>query len=225
MAKKFLYTTENITWFESFLKSEGFSEALGIVWKYGHEGPYHFEVRHKRLEIVEKFKDLVIHATCIKPRYREDKGFTEWHCNISLNHPFLKKIKQLGWAPLIKKERAYPKGDFNHDIFIKTYILMRHDVGMVREKTKKGVLKRARLRIHGSTNILEHINQHLHEKIGVGLKKLQTDLKVDRAKILHYQSKRDIPAILEYVGAWEALEKFNSFELGYEKNLMDKIHI
>lgn len=59
MAKKFLYTPEDIAWFESFVKSDEFSEALGIVWKYGQEGTYHFEVRHKKREIVERFKSLV----------------------------------------------------------------------------------------------------------------------------------------------------------------------
>lgn len=100
---------------------------------------------------------------------------------------------------------------------------MRHDVGMIREKTSKGILNRARLRIHGSSDILQHINQHLHEKLGAGLKKLQTDWKIDRAKTIYYQSPKEIPMILEYVGAWEALENFNSFELGYENHTDDTV--
>lgn len=213
MAKKFLYTPENIVWFESFLKSNEFSEALGIVWKYGYKNPSYFQIRHRKQEIVERFKILIKDTTPIKTHYRKDKDFTEWSCNISLNHPFLQKIKQLGWTPLGKQERMYPKGEINHDIFIKTYILMRHDVELVQEKKQKKIVKRARLRLHGSTNILQHINLHLHTKLNVSLKTIQTHSKVNRTKTLYYQSTKEIPIILEYIRAWETLEKFNSFTL------------
>ncbi|HFK1409887.1 TPA: hypothetical protein ACGXKU_006132 [Bacillus cereus] len=66
--------------------------------------------------------------------------------------------------------------------------------------------------------MLQHINQHLHNKLGVSFKKLQTDEKVERAKILCYQSKREIPVILKYIDSKESLEKFNSFKLGYVEN-------
>ncbi|MBT2579479.1 hypothetical protein J7E43_19115 [Bacillus sp. ISL-8] len=217
MAELFQYTVAANEWFECFVESDEFSEALGIVWKYGAEGWYHFEVRHKNREIVDRFAALVYGTTLVKPGYRKNRD-TEWYCNISLNHPFLLKIKQMGWTPRLEQERTYPKGDFNHKIFIKTYILMRHEVGVMQEVTKKGILNRARLRIHGSTDVLQHINQYLHEELNISLKKLQTDGKVARAKILTYQSKTDIPNILRYIGAKSALEKFNSFELGYVEN-------
>ncbi|MEW4150780.1 hypothetical protein Q0N88_11095 [Bacillus thuringiensis] len=218
MAESFRYTQEDKEWFECFVKSDEFSEALGIVWKYGAEGWYHFEVTHKKREIVDKFASLVKGATSVKSLFRKAKGYTMWTCNISLNHPFLIKIKEMGWTPRTEQERVYPKGEFNHEVFIKTYILMRHEVGMMQEKTKKGIKNRARLRIHGSIDVLQHINQHLHEELNITLKRLQSDGKVTRAKILTYQSNREIPDILKYVGAKAALEKFNSFELGYVEN-------
>ncbi|ARJ21148.1 hypothetical protein B7492_07795 [Bacillus mycoides] len=215
MAERFQYTVADKEWFKYFVESDEFSESLGIVWKYGAEGWYHFEIVHKNREIIDRFATLIKGTTTVKCRFRKEKNLTEWFCNISLNHPFLLKIKEMGWTPLIEQERMYPKGDFNHAIFIKTYILMRHEVGMMREKTKKGVINRARLRIHGSTDVLQHINQHLHEELNISLKKLQTDIKVARAKTLIYQSNTDIPIILKYIGAKSTLEKFNSFELGY----------
>ncbi|MGX5634128.1 hypothetical protein [Bacillus thuringiensis] len=219
MAERFQYTLENQEWFESFVKSDEFSKVLGIVWKYGSEKRDGFLIRHKNREIIDNFSSLIRGVTPVKSLFRKDKDFVEWYCNISLNHPFLLKIKQMGWKPRIEEERTYPKGEFNHEIFIKTYILMRHDVGTIRKKNKKGAVAIcARLRIHGSTDMLQHINQHLHNKLGVSFKKLQTDEKVERAKILCYQSKKEIPVILKYIDAKESLEKFNSFKLGYVEN-------
>lgn len=48
------------------------------------------------------------------------------------NHPFIRKAKELGWTPIQEKSRAFPKGEFNKEVFVKTYILMRHDVGIMR---------------------------------------------------------------------------------------------
>ncbi|MCQ6305923.1 hypothetical protein [Bacillus cereus] len=219
LAKKFEYTPQNREWFKSFIQSDGFSEALGIVWKYGGEQSEHFEMVIKNCDIVNKFATLVRGTTPVKPYFRTDDNCQVWHCNISLNHPFLRKIKQMGWTPLIEQERAYPKGEFNHAIFIKTYILMRHDVGIIKKKNRNGaVVVCARLRVHGSADMLQHITQHLHDVLGTSVKKVQTDSKIERAKTLYYQSKKEIPIILKYIDAKESLEKFNSFKLGCVEN-------
>lgn len=43
-------------------------------------------------------------------------------------------------------------------VFVKTYALMRHDVGITREKRLKNkIYIRPCLRIHGSTDTLEHL--------------------------------------------------------------------
>ncbi|WP_340688882.1 hypothetical protein [Bacillus cereus] len=116
----------------------------------------------------------------------------------------------------MKQERLYPKGRFNETIFVKTYILIRHDVGIVRENTNGRIFVRPRLRIHGSIDVLNNICRVLHQDLGITPKKLQTNLRVERSKTLYYQSKKDIPSILDYIGAKESLDKFNSFNLGYQ---------
>lgn len=73
------------------------------------------------------------------------------------------------------------------------------------------------MRIHGSVDVLQNICRVLHQDLGIEPKKLQTDLKIERAKTIYYQSKKDIPAILDYIGAEESLDKFNSFDLGYQE--------
>ncbi|MEW4154602.1 hypothetical protein Q0N88_33955, partial [Bacillus thuringiensis] len=73
---------------------------------------------------------------------------------MNLKHPFLIKIKEMGWTPRMEQEREYPKGEFHHAVFIKTYIRICHEVGTMRKKTRKGIqVTCARLRIHGSKNL------------------------------------------------------------------------
>lgn len=109
-----------------------------------------------------------------------------------------------------------PKGEFNKEIFFKTYILMRHYVGIMREKRPKNkIYIRPRLRIHGSTDILEHLNEFMFEELGIKKKKLQTDSKIPKAKTLYFQSYKDVESILKYIGASETLEMLYSFDLGF----------
>lgn len=205
-------------WINTFVKTDEFSEALGIVWKFGHihESNKIFEISHKSRYIINRFSQLIDSATHPQSRFRKEKGFTEWYCSLNIDHPFIKTITHMGWTPRLKQERLFPKGDFNESVFVKTYIFIRHDLGIMRENSKGKILIRPRLRIHGSVDVLNNICRVLHKDLGIPPKKLQTDLKIERAKTIYYQSKKDIPSILNYIEAKESLEKFNSFNLGYQ---------
>ncbi|WP_423098018.1 hypothetical protein [Bacillus thuringiensis] len=219
MEKYFEDTKENREWFESFVKSDEFSEALGIVWKYGKERWTYFTIGNKKREIVSRFVEIVKGTSPMRANFIKQDNYTQWCCNMNLKHPFLIKIKEMGWTPRMEQEREYPKGEFHHAVFIKTYIRICHEVGTMRKKTRKGIkVTCARLRIHGSKDMLQHINKHLHDALGISLKKLQKDTSSNRVKVLYYQSQKDIPVILKYIGAKESLEKFNSFNLGDIEN-------
>ncbi|MDY8166069.1 hypothetical protein [Bacillus thuringiensis] len=201
-------------WIDDFFKTEAFSEALGMVWRNGYEKAGYFHFTHKSQMVVKKFADFFGKET--KSRYRADKGYVEWYMSMNGNHPFVKKVKELGWTPIQEKSRSFPKGDFNNEVFITTYILMRHDLGTIKEKKfKNKIYIRPRLRIHGSTDILEHLNEFMFEELRIKKKKLQTDGKVPKAKTLYFQSYKDIESILEYIGASETLETLYSFNLGF----------
>ncbi|MGG2933871.1 hypothetical protein ABEO66_06785 [Bacillus pacificus] len=208
-------------WIDEFIKTDEFSEALGFIWRFGHIHAWNkrFELSHKSVHVVSRFSDLIFGATAPRSYFRTDKGFTEWECHIDFSHPFIQKAQEMGWTPRLQQERLFPKGDFNESIFVKTYLFLRHDLGIIREKTKHGVLIRPRLRIHGSVDVLQNICRVLHQDLGIKPKKLQTDTKIERAKTIYYQSKKDIPAILEYIGSEESLEKYNSLNLGYQEVL------
>lgn len=207
-------------WFRQFKKTDGFSEALGIIWRFGHihAGASKFGLSHKSMHVVSRFSNLIVGVSEPRSYFRKEKGFIEWECHLNSTHPFLQEAQKMGWTPRLKQERLFPIGEFNQSIFVKTYILMRHDVGIMKEKTKNGILVRPRLRIHGSVDVLQNICRVLHQDLNIKPKKLQTDRKVERAKTIYYQSKKDIPAILKYIGAEESLEKYNSFNLGYQED-------
>ncbi|HFJ9381168.1 TPA: hypothetical protein ACGW65_005695 [Bacillus paranthracis] len=211
--------TNEELWFRQFIQKDEFSEALGFVWRFGHIDILNniFEFSHRSSHVVSRFSNLIFGATAPRSYFRKDKGFIEWETHIDSSHPFLQEAMKMGWTPRLQQERSFPRGEFNESIFTKTYILLRHDVGIMREKNKHGILMRPRLRIHGSIDVLQNICRILHQDLGIKPKKLQTDLKVERAKTIYYQSKKDIPNILNYIGATESLEKFNSFDLGYQE--------
>ncbi|MEW9575821.1 hypothetical protein U9K47_10305 [Bacillus toyonensis] len=211
--------TSEQEWFHQFIQTDEFSESLGIIWRFGHIHTWNkrFELSHKSVHVVSRFSDLIFGTTAPRSYFRKDKGFIEWECHIDISHPFIQEAINMGWTPRLQQERLFPKGDFNESIFVKTYLLLRHDLGIMREKNKHGILIRPRLRIHGSVDVLQNICRVLHQDLGIKPKKLQTDLKVERAKTIYYQSKKDIPNILDYIGATESLEKYNSFELGPQK--------
>ncbi|MFD6509329.1 hypothetical protein [Bacillus sp. NPDC060175] len=201
-------------WIEDFVKTNDFSVALGMVWRNGYESSGSFQFTHKSRDIVNKFADFFEKET--KSRYREEKGYVEWYTTMSSGHLFIQKIKELGWTPIQEKSRSFPNGEFNKEIFVKTYILMRHDVGIMREKRPKNkIYIRPRLRIHGSTDILEHLNEFMYKELGIKKKQLQTDGKIPKAKTVYFQSYKDIENILKYIGASETLEKLYSFDLGF----------
>lgn len=99
---------------------------------------------------------------------------------------------------------------------------MLHDLGTIEGKDKNRVYKHPRLWIHGSVDILNNISRVLYIELGVGVKKLLTDWKISQAKTIYYQSKKEIPLILEFAGAFEILEEFNDLNLGYtETNMIE----
>ncbi|MEC5241184.1 hypothetical protein P9C03_28215 [Bacillus mycoides] len=219
MANKFKLTEEEQLWFDNFVKTDEFAEALAIAWRYGSKRNDCFSIRNQRKWIVSRFSDLIKRSWSM--RYCEYEGDAPyWEGAISVNHPFVEKLFEMGWSQITKEERSFPEGDFNEKVFVSTYILLLHEVGIIREKIKGRILVRPRLRIHGSVDVLNNIGRVLHNELDVGLKKLQSDQKVPRAKTIYYQSKVEIPKILEFAGATDTLNKFNSFSLGYQQEVV-----
>lgn len=202
--------------FDIFFKTDRFGEALGIVWGFGSINKDYFSVRHIKRPIVDRFAELVENTSHVHSHYRKEKDHSYWECHVSLQHPFFIKMKELGWAPMNVMERVYPKGDFDQAAFVKSYTRLHYDLGKIREKKPQGYYVRPRLRIHGSNDILLKINSYLYHELGIGIKKIQTDHKIERAKVIYFYSKKEIPKILEFMSSSEATEIYNSLKLGYQ---------
>ncbi|HFU7090038.1 TPA: hypothetical protein ACGN8S_005181 [Bacillus cereus] len=223
MTEIFKFTIEEDKKFNEFLKEDEFAEALAIAWRYGSNRTDRFTIRNIRKEIPDRFQRLLVRCGPVnfRGRHREDKK-DFWEVGISLHHPFFKVMKEMGWTPIQQKNRIFPRGNFNERVFVATYIRLLHDLGTIEGKDKNRVYKRPRLRIHGSVDVLNNISRVLHIELGVGVKKLQTDWKIPQAKTIYYQSKKEIPLILEFAGAFETLEVFNDLRLGYvETNMVE----
>ncbi|WP_259418282.1 hypothetical protein [Bacillus toyonensis] len=216
MPRKFKFTEEEQLRFDHFVKTDEFAEVLAISWRYGSKRNDGFSIRSQRKWIVARFSELVERSWSIRYcEYGGDEPY--WEGAVCLNHPLVNMLVEMGWSQITKEERSFPKGDFNEIVFVKTFILLLHDLGTIQEKIKGRMHIRPRLRIHGSVDVLNNIGRVLHREIDVGMKKLQSDQKVPRAKTIYFQSKKEIPMILEFAGATESLEKYDSFELGYQK--------
>ncbi|WP_257141254.1 hypothetical protein [Bacillus toyonensis] len=175
---------------------------------------------------LKKFADFF--GKEFRSRYRKDKGYVEWYMSMNNGYPFIRKAQEFGWTSIQEKSRLFPKGEFNKEIFVKTYILMRHNLGTIKEKRPKNkIYVRPCLRIHGLIDILEHLNNFMFDELGFKKKKLQTDWKILKAKtLLYFQSYKDIESILIYIGVSETLEMLYSFDIGFhDADEFEEVHL
>ncbi|HHT7044742.1 TPA: hypothetical protein ACTZ2N_005201 [Bacillus cereus] len=201
-------------WFVDFRKTDEFAEALAFVWRNGHKSSGSFILSDDSFEYINRFATLV--NTTVRSNSDKTLNIGTWYCSLGMNHPFITEIIKMGWKSGSRYERDYPHGDFNDAAFIKTYINIRHDLSRKKSNGRRGVYFAPRLRIYGSEQVLRRINQHFHETIGTKIKSIQLESKKKNIKTINYQSVEEVQNILEYVGALESLERFYSFELGYQ---------
>lgn len=216
MRKKFGLTEEEEKQFNEFLITDEFAEALAIAWRFGAKRKYAFSIRNKRKWIPQRFNQLITRSHAL--RYNESlcEKNCNWEVGINLKHPFVQTIKDMGWTPITEGNRVFPKGHFNEKVFVSMYIRLLHEVGTVKGRYKNKIYIRPRLRIHGSVDVLNNIMRVLHDELDIGMKSIQTDHKIEQAKTVYYQSRKEIPKILEFAGAIDSLEEFYQLELGYE---------
>lgn len=217
--QKVQFDENDLKWFDVFYKSNEFAEALAIVWGYGSHYVDSFAVRTVNRQVVERFHSLVHKARPVYSYLCTDKkkSYIQWKCSLHHQHPFVLKIKTMGWIPIQHGDKPYPVGKFDEETFIKAYTQLHHSLDTSRSKETRYI--RPRLRFHGTQGVLERITVYLSKSIGVKKKKIQNHHGTDKTKTLQYTSKREIPHILEYIGATASLEKYHSLQLGYEKTI------
>ncbi|MED3189663.1 hypothetical protein [Bacillus toyonensis] len=86
-----------LKWFKEFFETGGFSEILNLVWENSYEHGDIFVFTHIKQEECIQFFYRIKGASSIESRYNELKGKKEWYCRLSKWHPFILKLKELGW--------------------------------------------------------------------------------------------------------------------------------
>ncbi|MFD0769517.1 hypothetical protein ACFQZ1_11855 [Bacillus sp. CGMCC 1.60114] len=84
-------------WFTAFYDSFEFSQALQLAWENGYETESHFVLAHEKYDEVIQFIYWIKGANSAEAHYNELTKKKEWHCTLSKLHPFVLKIKELGW--------------------------------------------------------------------------------------------------------------------------------
>ena len=71
--------------------------SLKLVWENGFENDEHFIYAHEKCEEVIEFVYLIKGASTAQFRYNEGKKRGEWYSTLSKWHPFVLKLKEVGW--------------------------------------------------------------------------------------------------------------------------------
>lgn len=112
----------------------------------------------------------------------------------------------MGWSGRFNKERSYPKGEFNKLEFIRGYCYTKITIDIWKHKNRKGkIIESPRLRIWGSKDIVENIDQFFVVNLKTTSKKIQFHKSKTQDKYLgncyyvQYLSKKEVPLILELI--------------------------
>lgn len=211
MVKLIKFTKEFREQFHQITQTDEFAELLGIVWHFGNvsDTGNTFEIYHTDKEIVTKFSSLARGSTILRLYYNSKLKSWEWYCNIHIRHPLVAYINKIGWSSISWKERMYPQGYVKHNIFIRNYMLMRYDLKVITDHMK---CQQIRIFIYGSYDILKKINEHLQKTLEIKYNQLLVHQKHTEYVLCNY-SIIEIPIILEYMQAWEELDKFHFLNL------------
>lgn len=162
---------------------------LGFTWGVGTISSHRLFIRYHDVELLAEIAEVL--RTKAKP-YHPTEGKTA--LRFSLKHPFAQRLMSLGWSGRLDKERKYPRGLFDEIEFIRGYCHTKATLDVVRPK---GV-PTPRLRIYGSLDIVTKIDNFLAARFGLKPKKPQLcNGESGTCYAIYYQSKRDVPQIVE----------------------------
>lgn len=123
------------------------------------------------------------------------QGNISWRLKIDLRNEYPIFMERAGYKGRTGNEqRGFPPGMSNEEEyeFIKGYFCTHYTL----DSHKSG---RPRLRFYAAEKLLELMNIHLNREIDTSVKKVTDHHKNDVCKILYYQSKKEVPTILDYL--------------------------
>ncbi|MCP8969734.1 hypothetical protein [Ectobacillus ponti] len=174
---------------------------VGFIWGNGSitgSGKGGFRLRSKRLDLLEQIRDALCPGRDLLQRTSTDGGIS-YVLHIPIQHHYVDWMRQHGYEGKLNIERRMPVLDEKEEAeFLRGYFAVHHtqDTFFNRIANHAG----ERLRFYAAAEILERLNEHLHQQIGATKKKIQQHKGTEGACcVLYYQSKREVPQIMEYL--------------------------
>lgn len=171
--------------------------ALGFLWGIGRFMDQRFVVQYNDESIMKIIRDLVSPTQKVFP-IQEHGGKTTFRLQLHTYNPHIFWMRHHGYEGRKKNEqRNIPTFDtFEQEAeFFRGFFLPHHTLDQL--KVKNRIINR--LRFYATELILERLNQHLYQVLNTSLKKIQAHGKNDVCHILYYQSKKEVPKIVEYL--------------------------
>lgn len=170
---------------------------IGFLWGIGRVSGDSFLVQSIDKKSIEKVRDAISPAQKVYPTVEKGKE-TTWRLKIRLSHPYIQWMFANGYEGRKGNiERNIPVFTNPNDDadFLRGYFFIHHSLDTYRS----GNYTSPRLRFFAATNILERLNTHLEKEIGTTQKKIQGHKNSDICKMIYYQSKKEVPLIIEYL--------------------------
>lgn len=171
--------------------------AVGFLWGSSRISGDHFLFQNKEKELLIKMKkeaeiDNEIFET-ITPQ-----GKISYRMKLNKKHPFAQFVLASGYVGRKGNEERHPplfKGLDDELLFLKGYFSTHYTLDTVKRKEKRV----PRLRFYAAYDILNLLNNHLHQELDTTIKKISNHGSNDICKILYYQSKKEIDKIIKYL--------------------------
>lgn len=176
----------------------GFFWAIGTIQQDGSRKQSFFVVRYKDETILHNI------SNCVGGELRKNKAIDRTNYFV-LTIPFesrvVKKMIALGWQGRMEKERKFPVGEFNRIDFIRGYCVTKLNI----KRQKFGDKYGKAIRIYGSFNIVQSIDNILADTFRMPTKKVQTvNIKTQdgyngNTCYIVYQSQKMVDDILNFL--------------------------
>lgn len=166
--------------------------AIGFLWGSARFSENYLLVQNENRVLLEELKECTSIPNQIYSIQNQNGNIT-WRLKINKNHEYVNKLIELEYTGRLNNEfRDMPilsqKDEYE---FLKGYFSTHFTL----DNSNNGI----RLRFYAAEKILEKLNQHLHITLGTSVKKISNHSNNYVCKILYYQSKKEVPLIIDYL--------------------------
>lgn len=170
---------------------------LGFLWGSSRLSGDYLLVQNMDKNLIYKVKDITkVDNKIFKTKTTSDRE--TYRLKIRKDNPYVTYMMSNGYSGRQGNEErnvpilADPNAEYE---FLSGYFCTHYTLDIARNGNRTF----KRLRFYASDNILNLLNKHLHEQLGTTIKKIGRHNNNSVCKILYYQSKIEVPAIVEYL--------------------------